>query len=249
MGDWDGAPGEDDGECSCSSNDGMVVLSELAVGFLVIVTLVVVGGGILTVMGWRMWKSQRERRREGERQVTCLLEEARRSEEEWEQERRRNLPPPYSVMKSPRDSLLSSPPPYTEIASHQNNSNLPSLDASPCPPSVPPATCISTPLLSNCTPIPGHQTCSASRSPHGIPTNLLSPLPNSTNPLSPLGSPTNPSRCLSMDPSSYSSLLRSLQVQVSHGSPGATHLLHLLSTSPATLLSDLTAGVESVQVT
>jgi len=244
VGDWDGAPGGDDRECSCSSNDGMVVLSELAVGFLVIVTLVVVGGGILTVMGWRMWKSQRERRREGERRVTCLLEEARRSEEEWQQERRRNLPPPYSVMKSPRDSLLSSPPPYTEIASHQNNCNLPSLGASPCSPSLFPATSISTPLLSNCTPISGHQTCSASRSPHGIPTNLPSPLPNSSNPLSPVGTPTNP-----MDASSYFSLLRDLQVQLLDGSPGATHLVHLLSTSPATLLSDLTAGVESVQVT
>ena len=100
-------------ECSCPgggkvSGEGADLLSSLAIAFIVVVGLLLVGGILLIGLARRFWK----------RKVAEAVEESRGSESFLEtrdfelarEERRRDLPPPYSPVKPPSPMML--PPAY-----------------------------------------------------------------------------------------------------------------------------------------
>ena len=116
-------------ECTCAgegevSGDGAELLSSLAVAFIVVVGLLLIGGILLIGLARRFWK----------RKVAEAVEESRGSESFLEtrdfelarEERRRDLPPPYSPVKPPSPMML--PPAYEEpnIGQQTTNSQQPS---------------------------------------------------------------------------------------------------------------------------
>ena len=100
-------------ECTCMGDvagEGADLLSSLAIAFIVVVGLLLVGGILLIGLARRFWK----------RKVAEAVEESRGSESFLEtrdfelarEDRRRDLPPPYSPVKPPSPMML--PPAYEE---------------------------------------------------------------------------------------------------------------------------------------
>jgi len=102
-------------ECTCAgggevAGEGADLLSSLAIAFIVVVGLLLIGGILLIGLARRFWK----------RKVAEAVEESRGSESFLEtrdfelarEERRRDLPPPYSPVKPPSPMML--PPAYEE---------------------------------------------------------------------------------------------------------------------------------------
>ena len=118
---------ESEDECSCpgggeGGGEKAELLSSLAIAFIVVVGLLLLGGILLIGLARRFWK----------RKVAEAVEESRGSESFLEtrdfelarEERRRDLPPPYSPVKPPSPMML--PPAYEasnvaqpSTASHQ----------------------------------------------------------------------------------------------------------------------------------
>ena len=102
----------DSNMCTCDEGgEGADLLSSLAIAFIVVVGLLVIGGVLLIGLARRFWK----------RKVAEAVEESRGSESFLEsrdfelarEERRRDLPPPYSPIKPP-SPLIMLPPAYEE---------------------------------------------------------------------------------------------------------------------------------------
>jgi len=100
-------------ECTCMGDvagEGADLLSSLAIAFIVVVGLLLIGGILLIGLARRFWK----------RKVAEAVEESRGSESFLEtrdfelarEDRRRDLPPPYSPVKPPSPMML--PPAYEE---------------------------------------------------------------------------------------------------------------------------------------
>merc|ERR1712061_832112 len=98
-------------ECTCDGGEKAELLSSLAIAFIVVVGLLLLGGVLLIGLARRFWK----------RKVAEAVEESRGSESFLEsrdfelarEERRRDLPPPYSPVKPP-SPLIMLPPAYEE---------------------------------------------------------------------------------------------------------------------------------------
>lgn len=99
--------------CRCTEGGDTELLSSLAVAFIVVVGLLVLGGVLLLAMARRMWRRRVAEAVEESRSGEGLLQ-TRELLETWEG-RRRSLPPPYSPTKPP-----TPPPSYPSLPSpHQ----------------------------------------------------------------------------------------------------------------------------------